>query len=113
MFMLPIPGNPYKFPPSARYTAPTPKFGVQHSLTDDLMLYASATRGFKSGGYNFSANSGATAGFQPEKMWRYEVGAENEWLDHRLRLKLTRLHYDYLDLPVPNLLAPRRLAVQD
>src|SRR6266478_3961167 len=113
MFMLPIPGNPYKFSTSARYTAPTPKFGVQYSLTDDLMLYASATRGFKSGGYNFSANSAATAGFQPEKVWSYEVGAKSEWLDHRLRVNLTGFYYDYSDLQVQILLAPGSLSIKN
>jgi len=113
MFMLPIPGNPYKFSTSARYTAPTPKFGVQYSLTDDLMLYASATRGFKSGGYNFSANSAATAGFQPERVWSYEVGAKSEWLDHRLRVNLTGFYYDYSDLQVQILLAPGSLSIKN
>jgi len=113
MFVLPIPGNPYKFSTSARYNAPTPKFGVQYSLTDNLMLYASATRGFKSGGYNFSANSAATAGFQPEKVWSYEVGAKTEWLDHRLRVNLTGFYYNYTDLQVQILLAPGSLSIKN
>jgi iron complex outermembrane receptor protein len=113
MFLLPIPGNPYRFSTSARYNAPTPKFGVQYSLTDNLMLYASATRGFKSGGYNFSANSAATAGFQPEKVWSYEVGAKSEWLDHRLRVNLTGFYYDYTDLQVQILLAPGSLSIKN
>jgi iron complex outermembrane recepter protein len=113
MFVLPLPGNPYRFSTSAHYYAPTPKFGVQYSLTDDLMLYASATRGFKSGGYNFSANSAAIAGFQPEKVWSYEVGAKSEWLDHRLRVNLTGFYYHYSDLQVQILLAPGSLSIKN
>jgi iron complex outermembrane receptor protein len=86
---------------------------VQYSLTDDLMLYASATRGFKSGGYNFSANSAATAGFQPEKVWSYEVGAKTEWLDRRLRVNLTGFYYNYTDLQVQILLAPGSLSIRN
>jgi iron complex outermembrane receptor protein len=113
MFPLPIPGNPFRFSTSARYTAPTPKFGLQYSLTNDLMVYASATRGFKSGGYNFSAATAATAGFQPEKVWSYEVGAKTEWLDRRLRVNLTGFYYDYTDLQVQILLAPGSLSIKN
>jgi iron complex outermembrane receptor protein len=113
MPLVPIPGNPFSFSTTARYNAPTPKFGVQYSLTEDLMLYASATRGFKSGGYNFSANSAATAGFQPEKVWSYEVGAKTEWLDRRLRVNLTGFYYKYTDLQVQILLAPGSLSIKN
>jgi iron complex outermembrane receptor protein len=108
-----VPGNPFKFSTSAHYYAPTPKFGVQYSVTDDLMLYASATRGFKSGGYNFSSNDRLTAGFQPEKVWSYEVGAKSEWLDRRLRVNLTGFLYHYSDLQVQVLLAPGSLSIKN
>jgi len=113
MPLVPLPGNPFRFSTTARYNAPTPKFGVQYSLTEDLMLYASATRGFKSGGYNFSANSAATAGFQPEKVWSYEVGTKTEWLDRRLRVNLTGFYYKYTDLQVQILLAPGSLSIKN
>src|SRR5258706_1109714 len=113
MFLLPIPGNPHKFSTSARYYAPTPKIGEQYSLTDDLMLYASATRGFQSAGFKFSPGSAAIAGFQPEKVWSYEVGAKSEWLDHRLRVNLTGFYYHYSDLQVQILLAPGSLSIKN
>ncbi len=84
----------------------TPKFGINYQLTDDAFLYFSATRGFKSGGFNSQGPSPLTAGYSPEFIWSYEFGAKTEWLDRRLRLNLTGFHYDYEDLQVRQLLGP-------
>ena len=61
------------------------------------MLYASVTRGFKSGGFNALADQGA---FQPEYIWAYELGIKSDWLDHRLRANASAFYYDYTDLQV-------------
>lgn len=68
----------------------TPRFALNYQPTDDVLLFASATRGFKSG----AQAARATAVRQllpvgPEKVWSYEVGAKTEWFDRRLRLNLT------------------------
>jgi iron complex outermembrane recepter protein len=97
---------PASFDLSSDYHAPTPKFGVQWTPADNLMLYASATRGFKSGGYNFSSDTASTAAFAPEKVWSYEVGLKSSWLDHRLRANLTGFYYDYTNLQVQEIIGP-------
>lgn len=84
-----------------RYKAFTPKFGVQFQANRDLLWFASATRGFKSGGFNqTSRTASARFGFRPETLWSYETGIKSDWLDRRLRLNLTAFHYDYKDLQV-------------
>ncbi len=53
----------------------TPRFALQFEPDDDLMFYASATRGFRSGGWNARVNT--ASGLQPfgsEKVWSYEAG---------------------------------------
>lgn len=65
---------------------------------EDFLLYASPTRGYKSGGFNFSAATADTAEFAPETVWSYELGAKTEWLNHRLRVNLTAFLYHYSDL---------------
>lgn len=97
---------PASFDLPGNYRAPTPKFGVQWMPTDNLMVYASATRGFKSGGYNFSSNSASTAAFEPEKVWSYEVGLKSTWFEHRLRANLTGFYYDYTNLQVQEIIGP-------
>ncbi len=77
----------------------TPKFGIQYLPTDDVMVYASATRGFKSGGFNSTALQNPQ-GFNPEYVWSYESGVKSTFFDKRLRLNADVFYYDYKNLQV-------------
>lgn len=77
------------------YDAWTPKFGIDWQVpvdggfVDKLLVYASAARGFRSGGFNgiqiFNLNDARTPYF-PETNWTYEGGIKADLLDHRLRV---------------------------
>jgi len=47
--------------------------GAELTLNDHAFLYASASRGFKSGGFN--PGSYQNDAFNPEKIWAYELAA--------------------------------------
>ncbi len=79
------------------WTVATPKFVIQYSPTDDIMAYFSATRGFKSGGFNAFEIQGS---FDEETLWSYEAGLRSTLLQNRLRANLTAFHYDYEDLQI-------------
>ena len=80
----------------------TPRFAVNYQPTDDLLLFASATRGFKSGGWNARGTSIASfVPFGPEKVWSYEAGLKSEWFDKRVRANLTFFWLDVADLQTP------------
>lgn len=100
------PGFPIIFTTDRRDDAFTPKFGLDYQITLTVFVYGSATRGFKSGGYNNAARAPATAGFNPEKLWAYEAGAKTQFLDRKLRVNLTGFIYDYTDLQVRQLIGP-------
>jgi iron complex outermembrane receptor protein len=100
-----FPGFPIQFSTAPTFSAFTPKFGIDWQIAPQAMLYASATRGYKSGGENYAATSLATASFEPEYIWSYEIGAKTEWLDRRLRLNLTGFYYDYKNLQVQSSIA--------
>lgn len=87
------------------YKAWTPKFGVEFRPVEDVMVYASATRGFKSGGFNFASFNPAQ-GYDPEFLWSYEAGFKSDLLERRLRLNGTAFYYDYTDLQVQSFLTP-------
>ena len=70
------------------------------------MLYASATRGFKSGGVDYTALNSINATFEPEKVWSYEVGAKSYFFNRRLRAILTGFYYDYDNLQVEVITSP-------
>lgn len=82
----------------------TPKFGLQYSVSDEVFLYAKATRGFKSGGFNFTAAERGS--FRPEILWAYEVGAKLSLADNRLQLNSAAFRYDYDDLQVQAFIVP-------
>lgn len=69
----------------------TPRFVIEVTPNDDVLLYASATKGFKSGGFSFSAPTvdEALLALRPESAWSYEAGLKSEWFDSRLLLNLT------------------------
>jgi iron complex outermembrane recepter protein len=75
------------------YTETTPRFGIDYKVdtdaADSLLLYASAARGFKSGGYSGIAIYGADdarSPYFPESNWTYEAGIKTDLLDNRLRI---------------------------
>src|SRR3546814_2948167 len=53
-------------------------------FTDDVMAYASVSRGFKAGAYNTLPLQ--TEAADPEKVQAYEIGLKTELLDRRVRL---------------------------
>ena len=68
----------------------TPRFALNYQPNDDVLLFASATRGFRSGGWNVRGTTAQLfTPFKPEKAWTYEAGAKSEWFDNRLRANLT------------------------
>ena len=104
-------GFPARYNLSQDYSAFTPKFGLNWQATPTALVYASVTKGYKSGGFNYAAMAPSAAKFGPEKVWSYEAGAKTEWLDHRLRLNATAFYYDYTNLQVSQMLAPGVVAI--
>lgn len=83
---------------AATFNAFTPKAGLNFELSDAAFLYLSASRGFKSGGFN--PGSYQNEPFDPEKIWAYEVGAKLTLFDGRARLNTAVFDYEYKDLQV-------------
>lgn len=76
----------------------SPKFGLEYHINDDAMVYVSASRGFRSGGFNGREFTPFSPGsFDPEKIWAYEVGMKSEWMERRVRLNVSGYYYDYTD----------------
>ena len=77
----------------------TPRIAYAHRFSDNLMMYASATNGFKSGGWNARGSSStALQAFGPETIWSYELGMRGDWMDGRLRTNITMFYSDLEDL---------------
>jgi iron complex outermembrane receptor protein len=77
----------------------TPRIAYAHKFSDSMMMYVSATNGFKSGGWNArGSSSAALQAFAPETIWSYELGMRADWMNGRLRTNLTAFYSDLEDL---------------
>ncbi len=67
----------------------TPRVALSYEVDPNFLVYASATNGFKSGGWNGGAPvPGRVLPFAPEVTWSYEGGIKSELFGRTLRLNL-------------------------
>ena len=78
-----------------KFTSTTPRVGAQYDVSDDSNLFATFSKGFKVGGFNFSA---CNQQYRPEKVTSYEAGWKNRLLNGALTLNVAAFYYDYTDL---------------
>lgn len=83
----------------------SPEVTLTYKPTDDVMVFASFKKGFKSGGIDGAYTAGAvlTKGvnsFKPEKVEGFELGLKSSLFDRQLLFNLTAYTYDYDDLQV-------------
>ncbi len=78
----------------------TGKIGIDHKtqlgFTDDTLLFAMLSSGFKSGGLNPGSNVART--FEPETVTAFEAGAKNTLAGGRLVANVAGFYYDYANL---------------
>ncbi len=80
----------------ATFSDPTGRVILDWRPSDDAMLYASWSRGFRSGGFNGRATSpGAIGPYEPERVDSYEAGMKLDFLDGRLRFNPTVFWAEY------------------
>jgi len=82
-------------PDKGKWSDWSPMASVDWQVTPDVMLYARAAKGFKSGGFNGRANSlRESTEYKPETMWSYEAGFKSRIAD-QLTLNGAIFHNDY------------------
>jgi len=98
---------------SANWDDFTPRLALSFDVNDDVTLYATGSRGYKSGGFatfgydlqgqDINDDGSAPAGtrpleFDPEQVDSFEIGAKTRLLDNTMQLNASLFHYDYTDL---------------
>ncbi|MGN6620224.1 MAG: TonB-dependent receptor [Sphingomonas sp.] len=77
----------------------TPRFVLDYTPNSNSLIYASVSRGFKSGGFNTLGDITQPVNrFNPEYVWNYELGLKASMFDKRLRFGLTGFYSDYTNL---------------
>ncbi len=81
----------------------TPRVALAWQLDPTTMLFASATKGFKSGGWNARGTTPATLQpFLPEFIWSYEGGWRTAFMNNRVRLNGTLFSSTTKQLQTPS-----------
>ena len=85
--------------PSAEWDEVTSKIGVRYQATDDAMIYATWSKGYRGGGFNgrVDEQDSARIPYNPETVDNYELGFKSEWRDNALRLNGAVFYMDYQD----------------
>lgn len=73
-----------------------PKFSLTYRATDAQMYYVTATRGFRSGGFNAPRSPFPTI-FSKETLWSYEVGHKGRYFDNAVQINLAFFYQDIND----------------
>ena len=105
--------EPYRFYPvgvnTLDFSNTSPLVGFDFHLNDDVMLYASYSKGYKTGSwttrlssphpvYDDLPNGESSLDFDPEEATATEIGLKSELLDNKLRLNVAAFHTDYKDI---------------
>lgn len=98
----------YDYVDDATYQAWTPKGSIQVQVSRETFVYVSATRGFKSGGFNqFNPTAPESQrAFNPEFAWSFEGGLKRTMASGRVRVNTAVFSNDYRDLQVQSFLRP-------
>ena len=87
------------FSEKARFSRWTYRAGVEYDLSPGHMVYAIASEGFKSGGFNFFAPTPQfTNVYQPEILDSYTIGSRNRFLNGTVQLNVEAFYWDYKDI---------------
>lgn len=94
----------------------TPKVGASYKINDEHMVYASAAKGFRIGGYNprvglpcggqlaslglFDANGAPAAPqlFDSDSVWSYEIGAKDAFFGGRVQIASSVYYIDWKNI---------------
>jgi outer membrane receptor protein involved in Fe transport len=76
------------------FSSTDPRVYASFKLAQDVNVYASAAKGFRSGGFN----RGELPNYQPESLWSYELGLKGLVADGLVSFELAAYYSDYSDM---------------
>ena len=83
------------------WSSTTPKIALEYDYSENVLIYASATKGFKGGGLN---PFGCGNDYDQEELLSYEFGYKGSLAGGRMNLNITMFYYDYEDMQVQEFL---------
>jgi len=100
------------------------KFALDYQASDDVLLYATAAEGFRSGGGNLSAGSDLSGtvptSYASDSLWNYEAGIKSTLLDGDMILNFALYYLDWSGIQtnvtspvIPTTAGPQQLVFID
>ena len=83
-----------------------PKIALEYRFTPAIMTYVSASKGYRSGGFNPYTADPQYNSYDAEKLWSYEAGVKSAFLDNRLILNSSVYYMDITDMQVNEAVSP-------
>jgi len=96
---------------TGKYSDFSPKVGFEYQANEQTMYYGTASKGFKSGGFNFTAT--LPGGYKEEKLTAFEVGSKTRINDEKIQINSSLFYYDYTDLQVQSFLVPGAIDISN
>jgi iron complex outermembrane receptor protein len=94
-------GIQQKFDKDLDYSEVLPKASIAFDFTDDIMSYATVSKGYLAGGYNYAfVTNNNNFTYDPEYTWNYEAGIKTAWLANRLMANAAVFYIDIKDKQV-------------
>jgi iron complex outermembrane receptor protein len=82
-----------------KFNKTTWRAGLDYQLSDDNLMYASVSTGFRSGGFNSGQGPAALQPtFNPETVIAYEIGSKNRFADNTIQINLAAFYNNYKGL---------------
>ena len=75
----------------------TPSAKLSYRLSEDTLIYAGVSTGFKSGGFDFTGSVPIAPIYEPEYVTTYSVGVKTTLLDGTMRLNFEAFQNDFED----------------
>ena len=76
------------------------KVSVKYDLSDEKMVYALYSEGFRLGGFNSKKNPSSVLPdeYGPDKLKNYEIGIKSRWLGSRLQINASLYRMEFTDI---------------
>ncbi|WP_313806531.1 TonB-dependent receptor [Sphingobium sp.] len=90
------------------------RLGLRYQFDDNLNVYASFNRGYKSGGFfgGSADDPSQLAPYKNETVNAYEIGSKMDLFDRHLRINASAFYYDYRNIQAFSLVERNGLTVQ-
>ncbi len=87
----------------------TPRFYLNYDISNEIKVYGSIAKGFRSGGFN----TVGSPSYGPDSMWTYELGTKMTAMDGEVDAELAFYYSEYTDLQLLGIAPPPAPPVDD